>query len=182
MVEHYRVIKTYRATGSTPYSPALAARTFSSSPSSQKGTYLLDDCMEGPPLLRLTGNSRGEGSSRATISWLVSRISGPVAHRVLGHRGAACLVQGQDAMHASTGTPMAAAGWLAGHPSILPGTGWVSWARDITACLLQSLRPDPTPMQQRGGRGPLPTAQYGLQAAPTSKTSLPRSPSFRLGG
>lgn len=67
---------------------------------------------------------------------------------------------------------MAVAGWLAGHPSILPGAAWVSWARDITARLLQSLRPDPTPVQQgatpHGAIRPpswLQQASRGLQAS-----------------
>lgn len=55
-VEHYRIIETYRATGSTPYSPALAARASSSSVL-RPGTgedLSLDDCM-GSPLIGSTG-------------------------------------------------------------------------------------------------------------------------------
>lgn len=50
-VEHYRIIQTYLAIGSTPYSPTLAARTSRSriSRPQARGDLSLDDCMATPP-------------------------------------------------------------------------------------------------------------------------------------
>ncbi|KAG8167725.1 hypothetical protein KVR01_003414 [Diaporthe batatas] len=143
-VEHYRIIQTlWFQPQHQPHYPT---------PSRSKGTYLVDDCMEGPPSLALPGIVAAEEAHGQ------QRYLGSSPECMLGHRGAACLVQGRDAMHASTGTPMAVPG-KRGPP------GCLGRAILLPARLLQSLRPDPTPVQQRGPTTVRPpTCQQALQA------------------
>lgn len=167
-VEHYRIIQTYRATGSTPYSPALAARAPSSSTRSSssvlrpRGLIFLMTAWGGPGAPSSAHrDNRGEGSPWATISWLVSRISGPVSH----HAGAlrSRLPSSGSRRNARVDRHANGCSWLAGWAPVNPSGGRpASLGRAIllhVSCSHCALTPHPC------SRGPPPTVQYGLQQA-----------------
>lgn len=105
----------------------------------------------------------------ATYLGLVSRVSRPAPN----HAGAlrSRLPSSGSRRNARVDRNANGCSWLGTRQSFR-GTACVSWARDITARLLQSLRLDPTLVQKRA-------TPHGAIRPPTS---LPRSPSFRLGG
>lgn len=163
-VEHYRIIQTYRATRSPPYSPALAARASCSGvPSSRPrapGDWPLDDCIGEPPH-RLTGTVAAKEDHGQRILARLQNLTA-VIPPMLGPAGAlrSRLPSSGSRCNARVDRNANGCRWLGtrqsfrGQPAS-PGRAILLHA----SCSHCAWTPHPC------SRGPPPTVQYGLQGS-----------------
>lgn len=157
-VEHYRIIQTYFTTGSTPYSPALAARPSSSSVSRHRARakLSLDDCMGIPPHRLIGIVAAKEADGQHILAHLQSHGQSPTHAGALRSR----LPSSGSRRNARVDRNANGCSWLGTRQSFRGRPASLGRAILLQASCSHCAWTPPS-----CSSGPPPTVQYGLQQA-----------------